>query len=189
MSMRGASSRRTVLAAVFAGVILIGLVLATGGGFSTSTSPQSPPPPPPPKQSGTPTPMRGTVRLAVRHLTGHTYSFTYTVHNAGKLPVAGFQLNGQGANLFHVRGPSGWLAFGNGVCAGKYPGVLVYWSTGRGGIEPGKSGRFSFMVNTGGETTLPYSLSQGQSVLFGHTRGPQPSSLPASVRCTGQTSQ
>ncbi|GAC1511255.1 MAG: hypothetical protein NVS2B16_12430 [Chloroflexota bacterium] len=129
--------------------------------------------------------MRATVSVAVQRGRAHTYTFVYLVRNQGHLPIGGFQINGQAANLFHIHGPAGWNAFGAGVCKGNYPGVLIYWSTGVGGIPSKQSQRFTFSVNTGGVMSRQYSLSQGQSVLFAHALGPQPSTLPASGACSG----
>ncbi|MGI8825707.1 MAG: hypothetical protein ACR2JC_08685 [Chloroflexota bacterium] len=184
MTQQRTSNRRLIAVGLAAAAILIALVLATGGGFSGSNSPQtSPTSPPAPTSARTAQDVSGVVSVQVRHVTQHGYSFVYIVDNRGRVPIAGFQINGGRANLFHVRGPRAWNAFGAGVCGGRYPNVLVYWSTGSSPLMPGHSAKFSFLVNTGGVSPLLYSLSQGQSVLFGHARGPRPSSLPSLGRC------
>jgi len=110
------------------------------------------------------------------------------VHNTGKVPIAGFQLNAAPPNLFHVSSRSGWGLFGSGVCNGNQQGVLIYWSTGAAlasGIQPGKSGQFGFTVNTTAPVAGHYALSYGPSApQFGDVTVPAPSSLPTSGPCS-----
>lgn len=125
--------------------------------------------------------------MSVQHLSGHTYKFQYTVHDTGSTPIAGFQINGPKANLFHLAGP-GWHPFGSGVCNGNNPNLLVYWSTTTGAanqISPGKTARFSFEVNTTGQIGATYAVSYSTSAAqFGHTQGPAGSTLPTTGPCS-----
>lgn len=181
MLPRGTNGR-TIAVIVIACVLLLALVFATSGGLSSSSTPSAQPTSAP----AVTVPIKGSVSVRRRHLSGHTWEFSYTVHDTGTSPIAGFQINGQPANLFAVRAKPGWPVFGSGICHGKYPGVLVYWSTGAGPgpIQPGKTGRFSFKVNTSGSLPLRYSLSFGANPpLFGTTEGPAPSSRRASGPC------
>lgn len=177
----GANGRTIAIIAV-ACILLIALVLATSGGLSTS----SPSPAPTTAPATVAAPITGVVSAQVRHLSGHTWEFRYTIRDTGTTPIAGFQINGQTANLFALAAKPAWPVFGAGICKGKYPGVLAYWSTGNGAgpIQPGKSGHFSFRVNTSGTRSLRYSLSFGPSApYFGSIEGPKPSSLRASGPC------
>ncbi len=181
MIRNDATSRRTIGVILVACLLLLGLVLATSNGLSNSAPSGAPTSPP----AATP-PLKGAVSAQVHHVSGHIWVFRYTVRNTGTSPIGGFQLNGQAANLYHVRERPSWPVFGNGICGGKYPGVLVYWSTGGGSgpIAPGKAGHFSFKVNTTGSVPLRYSLSFGASApLFGTVAGPVPSKLPTNGTC------
>jgi hypothetical protein len=130
--------------------------------------------------------VKGTVTVSVKHLKGHTYRFSYTVHDVGKTPIAGFQINGPQANLFHLVN-SGWGAFGSGVCGGNHPDLLVYWSTSDSAnnlINPGKSRTFGFDVNTSGQIDGTYAVSYGTAAAqFGQTKRPTASSLPTTGPC------
>jgi hypothetical protein len=122
-------------------------------------------------------------------MSGHTWRFVYVVRNIGSVPIAGLQLNGPAANLFHIANPPGWTYYGSGTCSHSAPGVLIYWSTGATAktmIAPHKSARFSFDANTAGPTTELYSLSFGSAhPLFGHLQAPAASRLPAPQTCRG----
>lgn len=124
--------------------------------------------------------------MTVKHLSGHTYRFTYTVHDLGKTPIAGFQINGDKANLFHLVN-SGWGPFGSGVCNGNHPNLLVYWSTSataNNQIKPGGSRSFGFDVNTTGQIPGTYAISYGTAAAqFGSTQRPAASSLPTTGPC------
>jgi hypothetical protein len=189
------STRRLIVVALVAAAILLALVIAMGGttlpsptaGAITSpptSAPSAAPTGGPTQPSGA---VKGTVTVSVRHVSRHTWHFIYAVRNAGKVPIAGFELNAASSNLFHIKGPA-WNVFGSGVCKGNNPGLLVYWSTTSGAtnhISPGHSARFSFDVNTSGPISMAYSLSYGTSApQFGQTKGPAGSTLPASGPCT-----
>jgi hypothetical protein len=190
------SNRRLVVIAILAGAILLALIIATGGGFQSPQSSPAPagnpapannPPttaPAPQAASGT---IQGTVSVQTSHLSGHAWQFIYTVRDTGKDPIAGFQINGPIANLYDISRPSGWTVYGSGVCHGQNGGILVYWSVGPGNtnnINPGKSVRFGYKVNTTGTTRVVYSLSyQSDTPLFSSTTGPSASTLPASGSC------
>lgn len=185
---------RLVAVALLAGLVLVALVLATGGGFQTSGSsaPSQPVATQPTKKGTTVTPggaVRGAVSVKVRHLGGHAYEFQYTVRNLGSSTIGGFQINGPRANLYHVRGELNWNAYGDGVCSTTRTGVLVYWSTTSGSgneIMPKRQGTFIYNVNTTGIKPVTYALSSGTaSPLFGHTQGPAASSLVATGPCKG----
>jgi hypothetical protein len=184
---------KLIVSALLPAVLLIVLVLATGTGDLFGGGGSSAPPsgsgtsgaPPPP--SGTKEAVHGQVSVAAIHLSGHLWRFTYTIHDVGKTPIGGFQLNGPSANLSLVNGRAGWAIFGAGVCHGKFPNMLVYWSTGPGSateIKPSDTVRFSFEVNTMGTSKRLYSLSWGQAgAQFAEITGPAPSNFPASGRC------
>src|SRR5438105_3466440 len=127
------SNLRLIVVIATAAVLLIVLFVATGGGFPSVGSPASTPRAVPQAEAPTGKAVSGTVTPHVAHLTGHTWRFTYTVHNTGTVPIAGLQLNGPSANLFHIISPHGWTYYGSGTCSGAAPGVLIYWSTGSGG--------------------------------------------------------
>jgi len=189
MSQNRSGNPRLIAIALLAGLILLALVIATGGGFSSPAS--SPPPPPAAPVAQAPTVpagghMRGTVTLSVHHLNGRTWRFQYTVRNTGTVPIAGFEINAPRSNLFHITGEGGWGYYGEGVCAGHYPGVLIYWSTGVTGpslIEPKGTGHFGFDVNMTGSASASYSLSWTSFAIFGTTPAPTGSSLAASAPC------
>jgi hypothetical protein len=130
--------------------------------------------------------VKGAVTVSVTHLKGSTYRFTYTVHDTGKTPIAGFQINGPQANLFHLVN-SGWGVFGSGVCGGKHPDLLVYWSTSDAAtnqIKPGKTRTFGFDVNTSGQIAGTYAVSYGTAAAqFGQTKRPAGSTLPTTGPC------
>lgn len=179
MIPRGTNGR-TIAVIVIACLLLLALVFATSGLSGSST--------PPSQSTSIPTvaPIRGAVAAWVKHISGHVWEYHYIVQDTGTSPIGGFQINGQAANLYAIRESPHWPVFGSGICHGKYPGVLVYWSTGSGigPIQPGKSARFSFKVATSGSRTLRYSLSFGAGPpFFGTTQGPAPSSLPAHGAC------
>jgi hypothetical protein len=127
------------------------------------------------------------VIVRVRRLKGHTWAFRYAVHNTGIVPISGFELNSARANLFQISSTPNWPSVGAGVCGGKFPGILIYWSTGSknvGVIRPGQTAHFAFRVNTGGASTALYSLSwDGASAQFGRVAAPAPSHLAATGRC------
>jgi hypothetical protein len=108
----------------------------------------------------------------------------------GRTPLAGFELNAPPARLFTIRSQPRWDVFGSGVCGGKYPGLLVYWSATphEPAIAPGHSGTFSFKVNTAGAGSMLYAISYARSrPVYGRTNGPLPSALPPSESCRGAT--
>jgi len=131
--------------------------------------------------------VQGQISAKANHVRGRLWRFTYTVHDTGMTPIAGFQINGPVANVFDVNGLAGWDIFGAGVCHGRFPSMLVYWSTGSSSprvIKPGATVVFSFDVNTTGQTDRLYSLSWGQArAQFGQITGPAPSGLPATGAC------
>ena len=187
------NKQRLIVVAVLAGAILLALVLASGGGTSLPGSGSSEP------TAAVPTavistataapaenPVQGLVTVSYKHLKGHTWRFLYTVRNTGKTAIAGFQLNGPRANLFHIKG-SGWNYFGSGVCGGNNPGLLIYWSTNSAApdvIRQGQSRQFGFDVNAGTPVTSVYSLSYGTArPQFGKVQAPSGSSLNASGSC------
>lgn len=184
--------RRLIAAIIIGAAILVAIILGTGTvTFSSPSGVASVTVPPVPTTAATTAPaagaVKGEVRVSVQHLSGTTYHFAYTVRDTGSTPIAGFQINGSRANLFHVKSP-GWNAFGNGICNGKNAGLLVYWSTSSGAanqLNPGKSAQFSFDVNTTGPIKSTYALSYGTATAtFGSTQGPAPSSLPTSGPCS-----
>jgi hypothetical protein len=183
--------RRQVAIAVVVAALLVGLALASGvglpgsGGSSSASSGGAP-------GSPLPTPdiyhrIAGTVQSTVQHLGGDTLQITYTVRDTGKIPIAGFQIYGDPANLFRVRGRPGWQFFGNGICGQDHPGILIFWSTTTTSgtvIPPGGQGTFSFRVNTAGTAASKYALSWGQAApLYGNVTVPQRSSLKPSGPC------
>jgi hypothetical protein len=173
---------RTIAVIVIACVLLLALVLATNGGLSGSATPTSQPTPPP----AVTVPVKGNVTTRVHHISRHVWEYRYTIRDSGTSAIGGFQINGRRANLYAVSASPRWPVFGSGICHGKYPGVLVYWSTGGGAgpIEPGKTGHFSFRVETSGSRRLRYSLSFGSDApFFGTVEGPAPSSRPARGSC------
>ncbi len=163
--------------------VLIAIILATGGSsfFGNGAPSIGATPTVPPER------VTGIVSAQVRHLSGHLWQFTYTVHNQGRTPIAGFQLNGMRANLFALIGPHSWSVFGNGVCGGKYPHLLVYWSTASQSpsvLHAGSTTQFGYRVNTTGTQQISYSLSWSHlPASFGSVPGPVHSSLPASRPC------
>lgn len=176
------TNARTIAVIVIACLLLLALVLATSGGLSGSSTPTSGPASPPTVSI----PIKGSVTTRVRRISRHVWEYRYTIHDTGTSPIGGFQINGQTANLYAVSASPRWPAFGSGICHGKYPGVLVYWSTGAGAgpIQPGNSGHFSFKADTSGSRHLRYSLSfAANAPFFGTTEGPAPSSLRARGPC------
>ncbi|HZU12426.1 MAG TPA: hypothetical protein VFB58_06270 [Chloroflexota bacterium] len=182
------STRRLIVVALIAAAVLFGLVIAMGG--VTITSPSSiavvtvlPTPKTAPPTTQPTGQVKGRVTLSVQRLAAGTWRFRYTVHDTGTLPIAGFQVNGPTANLYHIVNP-GWIFFGSGVCGQKHPGLLIYWSTNSTPIEPGKAATFGFDVKTRGTIHAIYSVSYGTSAPeFGSTRGPAASSIPAAGSC------
>ncbi len=184
--------RRLIAAIIIAAAILIAIIAAMGtvtfsspnSVASVTVAPATTTPPTTVPASGS---VKGSVAVTVRHRSGHTYQFRYTIRDTGSTPIAGFQVNGPKSNLFHLIGP-GWHAFGSGVCNGNNPDLLVYWSTTNGAanqIQPGKSAHFGFDVNTTGQISDTYAISYGTSTAqFGHTQGPAASDLPASGPCS-----
>jgi hypothetical protein len=182
---------KMVVSALSPLVLLVALVIATGGGNifggSSPSAPQGPAQTISPTSAPSRLAVRGTVMVASRHIKGHLWRFTYTVQNLGKTPIAGFQINGPRTNLFVVTGRKGWAIFGAGVCSGRFPNMLVYWSTGPGSpteIKPGETATFAFDANTTGTEKRLYSLSWSQATAqFAQITGPAQSDLPASGRC------
>lgn len=180
---------RLLAIALLALVMLAALVIATGGGLSSPGSSPSPVASPVAEVPTAPPGGRvqGSVTVTMQHLGGSAWRFVYTARNIGNVPIAGLQLNAPRSNLFHVHGKSGWSYFGSGVCGGKFPGMLIYWSTGSTSpdvIGPKQTGQFGFTVNTSGVASVGYSLSWGSAhPFFGTTRGPAASSLRASAAC------
>jgi hypothetical protein len=179
---------RLLLSGVMPVVIIIGLLIATGNPFSSGNS--EPATPSGTGQGGAVSPasptVQGEVVAKVEHLHGNLWQFLYTVRNTGKTPIAGLQINGPRANLFDVTARRGWGVFGAGICGGKYPDVLTYWSTGGSGavIHPNQSAVFGFKVRTSGSLPRLYALSGGQaSPQFGRFLGPAASNLPADGAC------
>jgi hypothetical protein len=185
---RRSSNARLIAIAVLAAVLLLALIVATGGGLSvpstaTPTSAPAAEGPTPGPASGQ---IKGTVSVQARQVSGHTWQFLYTVVDTGNTPIGGFQLNTPApANLFHISTVPGWTYFGAGVCGEKYSGVLIYWSTGPAdAIQPRGRRQFGFSVNTTGKGSATYSLSYGAAKpQFGTVAGPKPSKLPATGSC------
>lgn len=182
------STRRLIVVALIAAAILLALVVAMGG--VTVTNPSSVPVitvlPSPKGVAITATPagqVKGTVSVSARRIGAGTWRFRYTVKDTGRLPIAGFQINGPTANLYHIVNP-GWIYFGSGVCGQKHPGLLIYWSTNAAAIKPGKSVTFGFDVKSRGSIRATYSISYGTSPpQFGAVRAPAASTIPAPGRC------
>lgn len=190
-------NRRLLVSAVLPAVLLIGLVLASGG--NPFGGGDNGPPTAAPSVNATPAAIatttspvtgvvKGSVTVSVHKVKADTYVFTYTVHDTGSTPIAGFQLNGQSANLFALGGPAAWSRFGSGVCGGKYPGVLIYWSTNSAShsvMQAGSRATFRYKVRTTGETAATYSLSYGNArPQFGIVRIPAPSTRPVPGVCS-----
>lgn len=188
--------RRLIAAIIIGAAILIAIIV--GMGTVTFSSPGSvasvtvaPATTAPTKPTPTAAPatgsVKGSVAVAIRHLSGHTYQYRYTVRDTGTTPIAGFQINGPKANLFHLVS-HGWHAFGSGICNGNNPNLLVYWSTTAAAgnqIPPGKSAQFGFDVNTTGQAGTTYAVSYGTAAAqFGRTQAPAASTLPASGPCS-----
>lgn len=171
--------------------ILIALILATGAGnpFNSESKNTSSGGPPTAGAQPTPAPEAVQANLAVhvKRVHGTTWQFDYTVDNGGKTPIAGFQLDSTRANLYNVYGKGGWATFGNGICGGAYPHILVYWSTGSSSpsvLRPGTTVHFGFTVQTSRPASMLYSLSWGNAgAQFGTTQGPAPSSQRAQGPC------
>ena len=194
MAKPAANNRRLMAAALLAVALLLGLIVGTGGGIpgfgSSNTSPVNAPP-----VNGATTPaaapvsghVNSDVTVKATHLGGTVWRFLYTIHNRGSTPIAGFQINGPTANVFHRVSRQGWSSFGSGVCGRRLPGILIYWSTTTSSqtvIPPKQSGQFGFTVNTSAVAPVGYSLSWGSAAPeFGNTRGPAASTLPASGSC------
>jgi len=182
---------RLIAVVAIAAGILIAIVIGMGTVTfsspnnvpSVTAEPAASPTAAPPAAAGS---VKGSVTVSVHHLSGHTYRFLYTVRDTGKTPIAGFQINGNQANLFNVKGP-GWNVFGNGICNGSNAGLLVYWSTNSAApnrINPGKSATFGFDVNTSGTIESTDALSYGtDNPMFSNVQAPKPSSLPAGGPC------
>lgn len=161
--------------------ILFAAVLATGVGplpSSTSGVPNAGTPAPP---AATGSQVFGSVASNTRHLGGHTWMFSYTVKNTGRLPITAFQVNGARAHLFDAVAPAGWKATGPGVCGGRPSRVLIFWSTTEPAaqLRSNATAHFSFRVNTRGTRLLTYFLSWRTALpSTGRTQGPAGSSLP-----------
>lgn len=189
MTTAHGSHTRLIVILLVALTLLLALVVATGGGSSGSSNPPATIAPivtSPPLQISAQQ-VRGRVTVRVKRVGPQTWRFVYQVRNTGPIPIAGFQINSGASNLFHVREPSGWKAYGAGVCRGNYPGILMYWSTGASGLNTIPSNttrRFSFSVRTTGTKVARYSLSwRSAQPKFGAVREPAPSSLPSSTPC------
>jgi hypothetical protein len=183
--------RRLIAAIIIAAAILFAVIIGMGTvTFSSPGSVGSVTVPPQTAIAPTAAPpqgsVQGTVSVSVQRLSGHTFRFRYTVRDTGRTPIAGFQLNGAKANLFHLVDP-GWNPFGSGVCNGNNGTLLIYWSTSTGAanqIAPGHSAHFGFDVNTTGQSSATYAVSYAKAAAqFGSTKGPAGSSLPASGPC------
>lgn len=177
---------RNLVAVILALGILGGIVWATGGNRRYGTAAPTPTVAPVAEPTATtpPAAIHGDVTVSVTHLSGHTLRFRYVVHDVGSSPIAGFQLSGNPANLFHIVTPTGWGYMGS-YCGQRQGGVLIYWSapTARA-ITHGHSAAFGFDVNTDGTTNLQYSLAWENAVpQFSPVRGPLGSTLPASGPC------
>ncbi len=194
MAKPAANNRRLIAAALLAVALLLGLIVSTGGGIpGFSSSNTSPANAPPVNDATTPaaTPVsghvNGDVTVKATHLGGTVWRFLYTIHNRGNTPIAGFQINGPTANLYHRVSRQGWSSFGSGVCGRRLPGMLIYWSTTTSSptvIAPKQSSQFGFTVNTSGVVPVGYSLSWSSAAPeFGNTRGPAASTLPTSGSC------
>ena len=107
--------RRAVVVVILAVLVLLGLALATGtnpfAGLSSPSQAPAPTAPPPVPTEGNDVKLRGRVTVRVKRLNPTTWLFAYTLRNAGTAPIAGFQLNGPTANLFHVRANPAWQFF------------------------------------------------------------------------------
>lgn len=188
MSGRRRLNTRLIAIVLLAGAVLVAVVIATGGTNSTSSpGPTSGPATPVAQSTGPVLQIQGAVTVSVRHLAGHTWEFWYRVRNTGRVPLAGFEISSATANLFHIRGRSGWSYYGSGVCGGQHPGVLIYWSTSTASpriVKPGHRAHFIFDVNTSGPTQVRYSLSWDSAApQFGTVQGPAGSVLKASGKC------
>ncbi len=194
MAKPAGNNRRLVAAALLAVALLFGLIVTTGGGIpgfgSSNTSPSSAPPvndataPAVAPVSGQ---VNGDVTVKATHRGGTVWQFLYTIYNRGNTPIAGFQINGPTANLYHRVSRQGWSSFGSGVCGRRLPGILIYWSTTTSSptvIAPKQRRQFGFTVKTSGVAPVGYSLSWGSAAPeFGNTRGPAASTLPTSGSC------
>ena len=183
---------KMVVSALSPLVLLVALVIATGGGNIFGGSSSNPPQVQGPGTiQPTPVPAResvqGSVTAAAAHIKGRLWRFTYNIHNTGRTPIAGFQINGPRTNLSVITGRKGWAIFGAGVCGGRFPNMLVYWSTGPGSpteIKAGETVTFSFDAATTGTARRLYSLSWSQAAAqFAQVTGPAESNLPAPGRC------
>lgn len=176
---------RLIVIALLALALLVLMLWATGGGFSAAPAPT--PTPAAVTATAATAVVQGAVSVRTRHLHGHTWQFSYLIRDTGTVPIAGFQLNGPTAYLFHLYQPHGWNVFGSGVCGHAVKGVLAYWSVNAASpdaIAPGRSTTFRFEANTSGASHDGYSLSWGSaSPQFGQIPGPAASSLPRSVPC------
>jgi hypothetical protein len=189
MTTPQASRTRLIVIILVALALLLAFVVATGSGTSGSSNP---PPTVAPIVTSPPfqisaQQVRGKVTVRTMRAAAQSWRFTYYVRNTGPIPIAGFQINSNAADLFRVRQPRGWTAYGAGVCHGNYPGILIYWSTSASGLHTVPSNatrRFSFFVRTRGTKAVRYSLSwRSARPEFGKIVDPAPSSLPATARC------
>jgi hypothetical protein len=169
------------VALVVLGLIAVALAARGSSSFSSGNGTPGTVPPTPAGQ------VHGKVTGAVKRLNGHTWEFRYVVHNTGKVPISGFQLNSGRSNLFRISAQPSWPYYGSGVCGTSSASFLIYWSTGtKSGMElgPNQTARFGFQVNTAGTKLALYALSWGSAApQFAHIAAPAPSSLPANVAC------
>ena len=180
---------KTIATVLLPLALLVVLIVATGasnpfGGGSHSSSSSAPTAAPAVASHQS---VQANLSVHVTRVRDTTWRFDYTVHNSGKTPLAGFQLDAARANLYNVYGKGGWAVFGNGICGGNYSNLLVYWSTGSrspAALHPGGSARFGFTVQTTRPAAMTYSLSWGNAAAqFGTTQGPASSSLRARGPC------
>jgi hypothetical protein len=187
MNERGENSRRLVAGALLAVAILLALFIATGGSLPSFSSPSSSAPPAASGNTPAPQPVQGSLTVSSHHLHGDLWSFAYTIHNSGKVPIAGVQINGPAARLSGITQRPLWNAQGAGVCKQGPQGILIYWSTGSSSstvVSPGKSLTLSFQARTRGVRQDGYSLSwDGAAPVFGKIAAPAAGTVPVSAPC------
>lgn len=191
MATARGSRTRLIVILLIALALLLAVAVSIGGG-SSSTSPGTA------IQTGGPIVTAPVVQISTQHVGGHvsvqvkhlgiqSWRFVYAVRNTGPIPIAGFQIDSGRSHLFNLRQPAGWAAYGAGVCGGRHPGILVYWSTTASGLHtiPSNATRhFSFLVRTARTRKARYSVSwRSAQPDFGQIRIPAPSSLPPGVPC------
>lgn len=191
MEGNAGTTRRIVAVAILAVAVLAGLFIASGGSLPGGGSSSSPPASGAGAGSPTPAPsgkVQGTLTASARHLVKSAWEFSYTIHNTGKVPIAGLQINGGTSNLYDITNQRLWSFFGAGVCNKGPSGILIYWSTGLTSptlIKPGDSLTFRFKSRTARTVQDTYSFSWGSATpQFGRVTAPAPSTLSSPQKCT-----